>query len=695
MTPTARYGSVASLSLLVACLTPLTGCGGSGQSRPLTAATVQRASLGFQHRLSLSTYMLCDSAGGGMRCRGLHALDTEEEGWMSYPGDYGLVSVGSLMHCGLQNGEVVCWGDDPVDGSADSLHQALCIDQSFHGLTGVRELALHEDTGCVVTSTGVARCWGATLALEDYHDFGMYDVVRGAHGLAVGAAQGCALTASGVRCWGDPVGLPDADEPLPAGRAYGVTVPDPAQVVVGDGFACARSTDRRVFCWGYDAHGTLGRGPLDPAEQHAPREVPDLRAVDLVSSSDNVCARTEQGQTFCWGGNTSGQLGLGHTRRVETPTHVPALDAAVDLALSAEAMCARFDDQSVRCAGDLTAVMAGHTIEVMGPQRLAGVVATRLHLSDHAACFSTAQGVRCVGGGGYLRRGHQEAAAGWAPTLPVAGDITDLALQSESPCVRLQDGRLRCDQHPFLVEQTGTLAFESRGSRACFVDAAHRVHCWVRGRNEAPARLAGLDDAVEIAMTLDRVCAITAGGSLVCRPWDPQRPTVASGLSSNLTDFVALAVSSNSTCALRQGGQVLCWDGVTPHSGEITGISALATASGQMCGIEGGRVRCLEFQQHAMSLGDPLPEIEGAVELASAANYFCARDGSGAVWCWGKNDSAQLGVLPPTVRLAFTALSDQEATPVDPASFACQGTVEYDGYETYDEYGEEYEDDGF
>src|SRR5258706_11138549 len=49
----------------------------------------------------------------------------------------------------------------------------------------------------------------------------------------------------------------------------------------------------------------------------------------------------------------------------------------------------------------------------------------------------------------------------------------------------------------------------------------------------------------------------------------------------------------------------------------------------------------------APALGRPTPvaagTLQGAVELASGADFTCARTADGAVWCWGEDQDGQLG----------------------------------------------------
>lgn len=691
-------------------LLALVASGCAGRSTPPTvAAPVNAGPQGYQHALAMNFYMLCESPEGNLRCRGLHAIGSETEAWMPYVGGIRQVALAGLAVCGLRDGHVVCWGEDPsgeyIDDSVD-MSGPYCSDQTFHGLTGVRDLAMGEASGCVITDDGVARCWGLTLGSDDLDDHRVYPVAQNARSLALGGGMGCALTDHGVRCWGEPVGRPYEAERLPVGESYPVQVPQPVQVVAGELFACARSADRRVFCWGFDTAGTLGMGPDDGEDHFQPRELPNLRAIDLVAGESAVCARTEDGKSYCWGANYAGQLGLGHTRAVDVPTHVPGLDGAVDVAFGADAICARFAAGEVRCAGDFTPLLQSIDADVMPPQLLPGAPASRLLLTDSEACVLRADGVTCYGDGGYLRRGHQEAAAGWPLDDENEALLTDLSNDGTSVrCRRWSTGRVRCDGPPGSgvtpVEVLDTHGFASAGNSVCVISRDRKVLCWTRGRSSSlPTEVPGISDVASFARVIGRSCAVTTHGALQCWTMEPRSLDLSPGPTTTLTDASSVVLAGLRTCVLHRGGQVSCWDGTNALRGSVTGVTQLVANSREVCALTAGQVRCLNFQSRDFALGEPLPGVSGVAELASAGTYLCARSESGSVQCWGKNQRSQFGVIPPTVRVPLTEIPGTVVQPETPATLECRpGPEDHhgsgdDGYE--DDYEEEdyYYEDG-
>ncbi len=217
------------------------------------------------------------------------------------------------------------------------------------------------------------------------------------------------------------------------------------------------------------------------------------------------------------------------------------------------------------------------------------------------------------------------------------------------------------------------------------------VLCWGKntygqlgdGRREDSERLvkvAGLEDAAELAVGRDFSCARRRAGTVICwgnnedgqlgdgRGLKPGalslRPTNVAGLSG----VTALTAGEYHACALLRGGAVKCWGNGgngqigrdsqraygTPLSIErLNKIVGIASGTGHVCALESvGVVKCWGRNTEGQ-LGDgksgsrikpvTVAGLENAVELASGHRHTCARQRSGRVWCWGDNVSGQLG----------------------------------------------------
>ncbi len=132
-----------------------------------------------------------------------------------------------------------------------------------------------------------------------------------------GLAHTCARRSTGrLFCWGQDVsgqlgnGPATGDQPTPVQVAGGAT--DWTQVDAGDRHTCARRSTGRLYCWGRDFNSQLGDGGI-LLDQPAPTEVAggatDWATVD--GGGSHTCARTTTKRLFCWGADGSGQLGNG------------------------------------------------------------------------------------------------------------------------------------------------------------------------------------------------------------------------------------------------------------------------------------------------------------------------------------------------------------------------------------------------
>ena len=149
---------------------------------------------------------------------------------------------------------------------------------------------------------------------------------RPAVGLSVGNVACAALDDGSVACWDiEPLGdlTPETVKSLHLDTREGV---DATLVVAGPGRnACAMTRDSRVKCWMPRLPPPTVAMPFEWWLYTGVREVPQVtQAVELVVGFWHACALTEDGRVWCWGGNTEGELGRGFKDEV-LREHPPAL----------------------------------------------------------------------------------------------------------------------------------------------------------------------------------------------------------------------------------------------------------------------------------------------------------------------------------------------------------------------------------
>lgn len=312
----------------------------------------------------------------------------------------------------------------------------------------------------------------------------------------------CALTDSQkVACWdgdADPVWI---EELPPIDRLH-----------VGFRFACARAAaDHRLWCWGMDGAGQLGRrkiakGSSKPVVVNGNDGKP-LSVDDFLLGNSHVCVLTgDAGVVTCWGNSIDGESGVmaGHDAAGNwVPVLTPRIvfRNAKRLYGGAETSCAVNVKDELWCWGDQDAGYSSHGATAV-PKRfpIPGHVKTMSFASGHSCILQEDGAVLCRGwnpGGELGSAGRPQAPmdgkgardSDFQPAFTkipeLAGAYTDVAASRHETCAVDQQRRLQC---------VGTL------------DVMGRQH---------PGNPA-LPDAVAVASTMGRRCVIDTNGAVWC-----------------------------------------------------------------------------------------------------------------------------------------------------------------------------------
>lgn len=248
-----------------------------------------------------------------------------------------LVTVsGTWDHfCGLgMDSTAYCWGQNQYgqvgDGSRTrrTSPARVAADIKFIAIVA----AVHAT--CGLDGTGLAYCWGR----NDYGALGNGPTAEGAvalvpepvrSNLRFTAISGgwpiCALDSNGVAyCWGSIPGSfnPIHIEPGDCAATYwlwfaGKGCTRPTALAGGLRFQevsrekCGLDSQSAAWCWGDGWYGQLGNGKAGVSSVAPARVSGGHRYVALSSGVWHTCGLDLEGQAFCWGYNTGGQLGNG------------------------------------------------------------------------------------------------------------------------------------------------------------------------------------------------------------------------------------------------------------------------------------------------------------------------------------------------------------------------------------------------
>ena len=346
----------------------------------------------------------------------------------------------------------------------------------------VTSVAAGTHHSCAVTEDGTVFCWGRNdngqlgLGMTTSHDTpqpittGLPPVEQ----VTVGEQFSCAVsrgTPQRVYCWGRNaegqlgVGPPDTDRMSPQRldtwlNADGSIAATPGIVLTldaGDQHACAvamEGANLKTYCWGHHGEGELGVGTLmGGLVSRLPRDIGLGGTAKRALGGHTSCAVADN--LYCWGDNSSGQIGQDPTTwpQANTPRYVNHM------------------------AGSVTAVTVG---------------------GAHACLLNGSGAIHCWGGNEDAQLGRGFDSPREPSPTPISSSDTFSAVSAggRHTCAIRDDGELLCwgdgdwtasgsTTAPDVTTPTvvpgftkGIVAVSAGGQHTCAVDAAGRLYCW-------------------------------------------------------------------------------------------------------------------------------------------------------------------------------------------------------------------------
>lgn len=377
----------------------------------------------------------------------------------------------------------------------------------------------------------------------------------------------------------------------PAGTARAF-VDIPTSLGGSFGFMCLRLSSGSAWCWGPNTTGNLGDRTYD--DRNTPVQVlrnpPALPApgylvgVESVSGGGgHACAMTNVGNVWCWGANGARQLGDATT--TDRPGAVIVkkdgglLQNVVGIDAGGSHTCARLDSGSAWCWGS---GVEGQLASGGNP--------------------SASDPVRMRRASGFF------------------GTVEQVVTGGAHSCVRLEDGTAWCAGD----NDFGQLGDGTRTDRKKAVQ--------VIKRNGEP-----LTNVTDLDAGPRRTCAVTNDGSAWCWGWNDYSGAVGDG-TAVITRTAAAKVK-------KEGG------------GALTGAVQISTGLEDTCALAGGQIWCWGHNYRgAAGNGTLVPHFTAVMVKKengdpfgpgtdiSVGRYFaCALDSANKAWCWGSSKFGTIG----------------------------------------------------
>ncbi len=410
--------------------------------------------------------------------------------------------------------------------------------------------------------------------------------------------------------------VPDESK-APAPVLAGVSA---SAIATGGDRACAIRTGIGVYCWGRNV-----ATDTTPGTTRIPQREVVLAGVSALGFGSeggaHMCALTADGAVYCWGGNRYGEFGDGTTgvpsragptpliRATPLPAEAPAGVKFSEVAIGSSQTCALALDGAARCWG----LRFGLVPTVLPVP--AGVRFRHLGVGSQSCGLTDGGAVYCW---------NDLSASG--PTLVASSTpFTDLTIGGSHACALSAEGAAFC----WGTNANGQLGDASLVSRSAPVSVA------------APAGVR----FTKIAAGLGHTCAITDTGSAYCwgfnyygtigdgtRGTDRPVPTRVAGIDGQT--LTQISAGFTRTCALSSSAVVLCW-----------GSDVYPT---------GGTPEMMD--QYLTPTAVAMPAGVVAANVSVVLSNVCVRGSIMLVYCWGHNDTRQLGVDDPITTAGVAAL---------------------------------------
>jgi alpha-tubulin suppressor-like RCC1 family protein len=367
-----------------------------------------------------------------------------------------------------------------------------------------------------------------------------------------------------------------------------------------------------VYCWGDNSSSQLGDGTT--TNRSTMVKVAGVSNVASISAGDShICALITGGTVTCWGSNVSGELGVSTG---SGPSTVTGLTDATSVTAGKNFSCAISTSQGVVCWGKNSGGQLGRGATTptsdSSPATVTGLTAgvasqVAAGLSHSCAVIASGGGVKCWGtaesdtpGVAIDDRSTQDIAYGISGTnVSGLGDGRVFSYGSEP---------VEISTTPVTVKTNSSTSLESVvgisvgvGS-ACGIVSSGDAYCW--GNNN--------DGRVgNNRITNNRT------GYAGARPLYAE--IVQDASANALIGVKAISINGKHGCAVTATSTVVCWGSRT--YGEVgdtyTGVSAIANYT-------------------------PVSGLTGVTAVSSGGLHTCAVANTG-VYCWGQGTFSQLG----------------------------------------------------
>ncbi|MBU1218293.1 hypothetical protein KKF34_09565 [Myxococcota bacterium] len=216
--------------------------------------------------------------------------------------------------------------------------------------------------------------------------------------------------------------------------------------------SCAVKADGSAWCWGKNTSGQLGNGDLEDTMIPAGVSGMSEGVKSICPGADHTCALKSDGSLWCWGSNVSGQIGDGTTEDRHEPVRVESLNYnVISVECGYDHTCVQIDDGSVWCWGSNESGQVGDstTENRLVPVMVESVGKDITQISvgaNHNFAVKNDNSVYGWGMGGFSQLGDGNATNQETPVAisPLENSVQKISAGSIFSCALKLDGTVWC-----------------------------------------------------------------------------------------------------------------------------------------------------------------------------------------------------------------------------------------------------------
>jgi alpha-tubulin suppressor-like RCC1 family protein len=421
---------------------------------------------------------------------------------------------------------------------------------------------------------------------------------------------------------------------------------------------CGQTESKAIWCWNNgNERWNFNNGSSFPA----PLPFASIALTAVALGSNHACGMTATGDVYCWGNNSTGQLGAIEPRgQVTSPIKVPLPGTARGVTVaetgSASHSCAVLQSGQMYCWGSDNAsgeLGRGESSSSLNPIALASDPGfSDMQTQGMHSCGIKASNSRvyCWGNGSGFELGDGVGGSSSAPVEVLGGlTVTQLSVARHSTCVRTASAQAWCWPNQFGGYNLPTrfpiadpiAMISAGGTGSCALTSAGKIYCW------------GANDFGQLGNGQVNPCCSPTGPVLI---------------QSSLT-FAAIFAGAgpgggSHACALTADGSAYCWgrnesgelgDGTQTNRSVPTAVigglkfTSLSTDFGGTCGVTVAKmVYCWGYQPwNRFTSASNVPQLYGPLKYNNFSLSYqntCGIAEDGTAWCQGANEFGQVGV---------------------------------------------------